>query len=185
MKKTLITLAIVLLSVTAQAQTAFKVHNDGQISLQSATSSYGIQIPPSGVASFEPNILLAYGRTSATKARSLLAKAWVVYNEFAVNLTGSVFYVLGNGNVYSNGQYTLEPENPGGGRDNYPIENASSLVSRMKGYYLDNHEFDDIHPRRFRKQRERPTRSLRRLVERPREGENRWYERGGVGRGAS
>ena len=39
MKKSIITLAIVLLAVAAQAQTAIKVHNTGQISLQSATTS--------------------------------------------------------------------------------------------------------------------------------------------------
>ena len=151
MKKVLLTLAIVLLAIAAQAQnTSFKVHSDGQISLQSATTSYGIQIPSSGVASFEPNILLPYGRTSATKARSLLAKAWVVYNDFATNPTGNVFYVLGNGNVYSYGQYTIGTNTPGGGgRDNYPIEDASNLVSRMKGYYLDNHEYDGITPEDF------------------------------------
>lgn len=45
MKRTLLTLAIVLLALATQAQTAFKVHSNGQISLQSATTSYGIQIP--------------------------------------------------------------------------------------------------------------------------------------------
>lgn len=59
MKRTLLTLAIVLLAVAAQAQnTAIKVHSDGQISLQSATTSYGIQIPASGVMSIEPNITI-------------------------------------------------------------------------------------------------------------------------------
>lgn len=150
MKKALLTLAIVLLAMAVQAQnTSFKVHSDGQISLQSATTSYGIQIPSSGVASFEPDILLPYGRTSATKARSLLAKAWVVYNDFATNLTGNVFYVLGNGDVYSYGQYTIGTSTPGGDRDNYPIEDASNLISMMKGYYLDNHEFDGITPEDF------------------------------------
>ena len=33
MKKTLFTLAIVLLTLLAQAQTAIKVHSDGQVSL--------------------------------------------------------------------------------------------------------------------------------------------------------
>lgn len=45
MKKVLFSFAIVLIALATQAQTAFKIHSDGQISLQSATSSYGIQIP--------------------------------------------------------------------------------------------------------------------------------------------
>ena len=57
MKKALFTMAIVLLAVAAQAQnTAIKVHSDGQISLQSATTSGGIQIPTSGIVTFHPNL---------------------------------------------------------------------------------------------------------------------------------
>lgn len=107
MKKILLTLAIVLLAVAAQAQTAIKVHDNSQISFQSATTSYGIQIPSTGVASFEPNITINYGKTTKTKIFNQLAKAWVVENTFPFPPTSDVFYVLGNGNVYSYGQYTL------------------------------------------------------------------------------
>ena len=95
MKESLITIAIVLLAVAAQAQTAFKVHSDGQISLQSATTSYGIQIPSSGIMSIEPNVS-SYGMTSMTQARSLLAKAWCVktYGYTILPVTNT-FYVLG------------------------------------------------------------------------------------------
>ena len=79
MKKAIFTVAIVLLAIVGQAQTAFKVHSDGQISLQSATTSYGIQIPSSGIMSIEPNVS-SYGVTSMTQARNLLAKAWCVKN---------------------------------------------------------------------------------------------------------
>ena len=51
MKKTTISfLCLILLSVTATAQIPIKVHSSGRVSLQSATASYGIQIPSSGVA---------------------------------------------------------------------------------------------------------------------------------------
>ena len=51
MKKTTISfLCLILLSVTATAQIPIKVHSNGRVSLQSATASYGIQIPSSGVA---------------------------------------------------------------------------------------------------------------------------------------
>ena len=146
MKKSLITTAMLLLALAVQAQTAFKIHNNGQISLQSATTSYGIQIPTTGIASFEPNITTSYGRTTRTKMFNLLAKAWSVYNDSHTSLGNDVFYVLGNGNVYSYGQFTISPFTPGGGdrRGVSPIEHASQIISAMKGYYLDTNEFEGI-----------------------------------------
>lgn len=148
MKKTLLTLVIVLLTVAAQAQIAFKVHNNGQISLQSATTSYGVQIPSNGVASFEPNVTVSYGKTTKTKMFNVLAKAWSVFNYSYINLDSDVFYVLGNGNVFSYGQYTIDPSVPGvgGERGSYPIEHASELITDMKGYYLDSDEFEGVTP---------------------------------------
>lgn len=148
MKKSIITLALVLLAVAAQAQTAFKIHNTGRISLQSSTTSYGIQIPTSGVASFQPNVFVSYGRIVSSKAFNLLAKAWIVHNTSPSYIT-DVFYVLGNGNVYSYGQYTITPSTPGAGGErlgSHPIENATELISGMKGYYIDSNEFEGITP---------------------------------------
>lgn len=148
MKKALFTFAIVLFAMMAQAQnTAFKVHSDGQISLQSATTSYGIQIPANGSATFQPNITFSYGRIVSSRAFNLLVKSWAVRNT-SPNYQEDAFYVLGNGNVYSYGNYTINPVTPGGGgnRDSQPIENAMQLVSGMKGYYMDSNEFDGITP---------------------------------------
>lgn len=151
MKRSFFTLAIVLLAVAAQAQnTAFKVHSSGQISLQSATTSYGIQIPTNGVMSIEPNMTTAYGLTSQTQVLSTLAKAWSV--KFS-NTSGigfgisNTFYVLGNGSVYSSGgYYTISPNPPSPTKEEHPIEGASEMVSSMKGYYLDCNEFEGITP---------------------------------------
>lgn len=147
MKKSIITLALVLLAVAAQAQTAFKIHNTGQISLQSSTTSYGIQIPSNGVVSFEPNITTAYHITSQTKARSAQVKAWVVapYGNYGLPVSHT-FYVLGNGNVYSYGSYLTINVPRSKGKSSHPIEEASGLVSLMKGYYLDTNEFEGISP---------------------------------------
>ena len=145
MKKVFFTLAIVLASVATQAQTAFKIHNNGQISLQSSTVFYGIQIPTTGVVCFEPNITTNYGKTARTEIRNTLAKAWSVGNNYISSSGNDVFYVLGNGNVYSYGQYTLNPSTPGGGRrENYSIDNASELVFGMNGYYMDSYEFEGV-----------------------------------------
>ena len=146
MKKSLFTFVFVLFAMMAQAQnTAFKVHSDGRISLQSATTSYGIQIPTNGSVTFQPNITISYEHIASSKAFNLLAKTWSSYNTSAFS-TSDVFYVLGNGNVYSYGQYTINPPGGGGNRGSLPIENATDLVSGMKGYYWDSNEFDGITP---------------------------------------
>ena len=149
MKKALSTLTIVLFAVVAQAQTAFKVHSNGQISFQSATTSYGIQIPSSGVMSIEPNVTTSYGITGRTKARSLLAKAWDVRLFCNVLLADDSFYVLGNGNVFAYGSYlTYSPPGPYS-KEHHPIERASELVSSMNGYFFDSHEFEGVTPEDF------------------------------------
>lgn len=152
MKKSLLTLATVLLAVAAQAQTAFKVHGNGQISLQSATTSYGIQIPSNGVASFQPNITTAYGTTAKTVTRHLLAKAWEVnHNGPSLLPVPSSFFVTGNGNVYAYGSYLAVFEPRTTNKNYQPIEKASEIVSMMDGYYLDTEEFNGIEPEEIEK----------------------------------
>lgn len=146
MKKVLL-FAIVLLAVAAQAQTAFKVHSNGQISLQSPTTTYGVQIPSNGVVSFEPDITTAYQITSQTKARNALVKAWAVkpHGNYGLPVSNS-FYILGNGNVHAYGSYlTVHPETIHG-KGCHPIDGASDIVSMMKGYYFDTNEFEGISP---------------------------------------
>ena len=103
MKKTLLTIAIMLFAVAAQAQTALKVHSTGQLSLQSATTSHGIQIPTTGVISLEPNVLVNFGVTGQTKTFSQVTRSWVLFMEGGQNIspTGNVFYVRGNGDTYA------------------------------------------------------------------------------------
>ena len=147
MKKAFLTLAIVLLAVAAFAQTAFKVHSDGQISLQSATTSYGIQIPTTGVMSFEPVINQAYDLTSVTKARNLTARAWCVTPVGVAHSTSPyTFYVLGSGNVYALGSYLTITDPGPSNKGSHSIEGAAELVSLMKAYYLDTNEFEGVTP---------------------------------------
>lgn len=150
MKKTTITiLCLIVLSAMSMAQTPIKVHSNGRVSLQSATSSYGIQIPSSGVASFEPDITLSYSFANVTKVRSLLTEAWCVKNLNYSSPDDIRFYVLGNGNVYAYGSYLAINLPVQKGQGNYPLEGASDLVSRMSGYYYDAHEFDGVTPEDF------------------------------------
>ena len=149
MKKTFLTLAIVLLAMAAQAQTAIKVHSNGQISLQSATTSYGIQIPSSGVMTIEPNITTAFEITSLTKLRVPYARALAVKYIDAKDLLDYHFFVQGNGNVYASGGYYIYTTPPNPSKGSLPIIGATELVSSMNGYYMDSHEFDDVTPEDF------------------------------------
>ena len=150
MKKTTITfLYLILFSVTATAQIPIKVHSNGRVSLQSGTTSYGIQIPSSGVASFEPDIALPYAFANVTKVRSLLTEAWCVKNLNYSSPDDIRFYVLGNGNVYAYGSYlAISPQNSKS-QGCHPLEGASDMVSLMNGYYYDSHEFDGVTPEDF------------------------------------
>lgn len=147
MKKTLFTLVIVLLAMAAQAQTALKVHSTGQLSLQSATTSYGIQIPTTGVISLEPNVLVNFGVTGQTKTFSQVTRSWVLFMEGGQNIspTGNVFYVRGNGDTYAYNFYSMTNQGSGGGGSSKgysPIIGASELAAGIKGYYMDSHEFE-------------------------------------------
>ena len=148
MKKSLFTLAIVLLAMAAQAQTALKVHSTGQLSLQSATTSFGIQIPANGVMSIEPNVVGNFKKTAKTKTFGHTTRSWVLDMASNQNIspTGTVFYVKGNGDTYAYNYYSLATNGNGGGNDYKamePIVGASELAAGMKGYYMESHEFDD------------------------------------------
>ena len=150
MKKSFITMALMLLVMAAQAQTAFKVHNNGQISFQSSTTTCGMQISPLGALSVEPNIATAYEPITLAKARHLLVKSWTVKLDGIVTIpTLHSFYVLGNGNVFAYGNYLTFSPNDNKEKGHYPIEGASDLVSEMKGYYLDSNEFEGVTPEDF------------------------------------
>lgn len=150
MKKALITLTLMLFAVAAQAQTqtVFKVHNDTQISFQSATTDNGIQISPMGALSVEPCITTAYSPISMTKLRHSLAMAWPVKLDYEGATVPSLYsyYVLGNGNVYAYGNYLTHAQIIEDSKFHYPIESASELISKMKGYYLESHEFEGVTP---------------------------------------
>lgn len=156
MKKILFAFAIVLLAVTVQAQTALKVHSSGQLSLQSTTTSNGIQIPSNGVMSIEPNITSAYLVTAQTKAFHLLSKSWVlnmITSDPSLAPSGLLFYVNGNGNTYASNYYVFNSGGNGSGglgggdtKNQSPIVEATELTLGMKGYYWDSDEFGEITP---------------------------------------
>ena len=147
MKRAIFTLAIVLLTVAAQAQTtSLKVHSNGQLSLQSATTSYGIQIPTNGVMLIQPNVTTAYAETAKTLSFNSLSKSWVLMQGGSFSSPNLHFYVLGNGHAYAIGYYTIAPGGGSGSKGLSPIDRASEMVLGMKGYYVDSNEFEGITP---------------------------------------
>lgn len=148
MKKTLLSLAIVLLALTAQAQnTAIKVHSDGQISLQSSSTLGGIQIPSIGTMTIQPDLTTAYQTSTLSRVPILLSKSWEVklYGIEAIPSESS-FYVLGNGNVFAFGNYLTYSPIGNNSKSTQPIEGATDMVAMMKGYYFETKEFEGITP---------------------------------------
>ena len=137
MKKTLFILAIMLSSVAVQAQTALKVHSNGILSLQSSSTTGGVQFQTNGFASFEPSITSAYGRMEQALPKVLSSKCWIVRNNLNTTPAGDMFYVTGNGSVYYYYLYSIQSQ----GRGIEPIGNASALIAQMNGYYSDSEEF--------------------------------------------
>lgn len=138
MKKAFITMAIVLMAVAAQAQ--FKVHDDGQVSLGSLTKSYGIQVVSDGYAYFRTipsNNTHSWANLSM--ANSFHQKHWIVENQFD-SIGRHMFFVYGNGHVYSEGFYVFQHE---AGKptknDAEPIDGRLALaaISGINGYYYE------------------------------------------------
>lgn len=150
MKNTFIISAFLLMAATtfsiSEAKALFKVHADGQISFQSLSTSDGVQILPDGKTIFNPNETTSSTILNQTNVHTQLVRAWnVKYVGTNPGLTPvNRFYVTGIGNVYSNGQYIIQPE--GHQKRSHLIENASTILSNLNGYYYDNHDFEGFEP---------------------------------------
>jgi len=150
MKKHLLILVFGFLFILdcPQAHAQFKVHSNGRVSFQSTSATWGVQIAPDGKTSFEPNTVTSGSKLTQTKVLSQLVKAWNVKN--AGNPVVSPedrFYVTGLGDSYAHGHYIIAIGGGGGSdKGSYPIENATGLLSRLNGYYYDNHDFEGFKP---------------------------------------
>ena len=143
--KVFIGVMLMILFPVSDISAQIKVHDDGQISFQSLTKTDGVQIDLVGRASFEPNLTNEYARLVQTKALTNYVKSWIVKK-----VTGplyeseDVFYVMGNGDVYSGNHYVVGHEQEA--RNGIPIEDASSILSSLTGYYFESHEHDGLNP---------------------------------------
>lgn len=149
-KLTIIFLLTMFIGLLAQAQTPppFKIHSNGRVSFQSSSTSGGVQIDTEGRISFEPNISSGSTPLTQTKVLSNTVRTWTVrFSGEPMQLPEFRFYVTGGGDAYARNHYTISS---GGGHEpskgQYPIENATGLVSSLNGYYYDINDFDGFEP---------------------------------------
>lgn len=140
MKKGLLTIAIVIMAMTAQAQ--LKLHSDNWLSLGSLDQSYGMQITPNGYTYHRTRISTQYSWAIQSVVNAQYQKHWIV-SVFSNGATTDLFYVYGNGSVYSTNQYTITSSpsllssKPNLQMDSEPIngELALSTILNLNGYY--------------------------------------------------
>ena len=134
MKKTLITLAIVLLAVVAQAQ--IKMHSNGRITFQSWSTSFNGSVHFKDDAIFR-KIVNNYGWMDCALVNTDKALTWVVTPDWS----SATFYVRGDGIAYATNHYTIQ-NNSGHSKGSESIdgEEALSIVTGLNGYYYDPEE---------------------------------------------
>lgn len=148
MKKSIITLAIMLLTVVAQAQ--IKLHSNGLLTFQTTafTTSQGVTIGPApdwntdfnGNTFFKGNTMFTkitngYEAMSMTYSTNQYASTWAIAYP---NWNSLTFYVMVTGDTYAKHNYTitnkLNDSKEDGGE---PISGIESLkvISGLQGYY--------------------------------------------------
>ncbi len=163
MKKTLITLAIVLLAVVAQAQ--IKMHSNGRLTFQTLanTSNQGVSIGPApdwhvdfngGVyfhkMTYFINNASDYQWVNAVHVSNPHAAAWVIA---CPDWDSTNFFVYAKGDVYYRHHFTIggNTSHAKGGSEPIVGSEALSIINGLNGYYfapedleipnLDNNEF--------------------------------------------
>lgn len=165
MKRTLLTLTIMLLAVAAQAQ--IKLHSNGRLTFQTVanTTTQGVSIGPAPDWSVDFNGPTYFHKTgmfvknadnyewlNVTLAPRPHSIAWAVTNP---SWDTTKFYVYGKGHAYARSFITISQDsNNGKGLEAINGEEALSIISSINGYYfppedleipdLENNEF--VHP---------------------------------------
>lgn len=135
MKKALFTIAIIMVAMAAQAQ--IKVHDNNWVSIGCLNHQFGIQVTPTGYTYFRTQDSTNYSWATLSMANSFHQKHWIVENHYDI-IGQHMFYVLGNGHVYSTGYYNIS-NNKAQRYDAEPIDSRMALatVLGIKGYYYE------------------------------------------------
>lgn len=151
MKKTIITLVIVLLTVATQAQ--IKMHSNGRITFQTLanTTAQGVSFGPApdwradfnGSVHFHNTVLFEkdaenYHWDNGVYTTHPYSASWIVAYPDWTTLT---FYVYGKGDAYAMHHYTIT-NNSGHAKGSESIggREALSIISGLNGYYFEPEE---------------------------------------------
>lgn len=108
MKKTLFTLAIVLLALAAQAQ--IKVHDDNWVSIGCLNGDFGLQVTPTNYLYLRTQDSTDYSRANLSMGNAVHQEHWIVQNKYHTDCDCNgkfMFYVYGNGTTFSTRYYTI------------------------------------------------------------------------------
>ena len=145
MKKSLLTIAIMLLTVAAQAQ--IKVHDDGQISLASLTKNYGLQVCQNGYTYLRTQYNTDYSWANMTMGNAAHQMHWIVQNKYSTEEDCRdlfMFFVRSNGHVYSTGSYALNrPSDCINGSNSKRSVGSEEALSVILGITADYYDEDD------------------------------------------
>ena len=125
--KTILLMSFLFATAILNAQ--IKVHSNGQISLGSTGTTYGLQVNPNGLISFtNPN---STGSMVTMTRVSIVTKSWVVQRLGSTPTT--LFYVNGHGGVYSYSANIMS--NPDSQSFLGYIENPTNTLNQIRGFY--------------------------------------------------
>lgn len=131
MKKSLITIAIVLLAIAAQAQ--IKVHGDGHVSLGSLSGAWnmGTQVYPSGCVHFNTQDTENWHWVTVASPNSMKGKCWIV--TCPGDKYDHRFFVTGDGYVFKRGSWRISDASLQS--ENSAVTDAGSILDQITGIW--------------------------------------------------
>lgn len=130
-----ISILILIFFSVSNLNAQIKLHDTGEISIGDLSSSgYGLQMSPTGYFRLKTRNNNAYSWANLSCVNSSTQKHWIVASNSTYN---HLFYVFGNGNVWSNGYYVTQPQSQKGKNGVVSIGGAKALeiLDGLNGYY--------------------------------------------------
>lgn len=127
-----LTITLFLTAFITNAQ--IKVHSDGQVSLGSLTTTYGVQIQPNGCTSFKRSTNPDWSWITIAQTLNPKSKCWIIKNDTITNNTPQTFYVLGSGLIYTNAGMVINSDSRFQ-QTLSEIENPTETLGHISGFY--------------------------------------------------
>lgn len=142
-KSTYFVLLLILLAVTRySAQAQLKIRSNGQVSLGSLTSEYGLQVHPSGSSYFHILSNAPYSYVEVSYSNDNHQKHWVVSKPTGTGSEIHTFYVYGNGNINSDRSFQLADATLQ--QESTHIDGASDVIDQITGIWYTPSEGGEI-----------------------------------------